>query len=1046
MREELGTGTVRIRLLGGFQVRHGDRPLAAAGWPGRRSAELVQLLALSERRTQLRDQVIEALWPHLDPQAGAANLRKAAHHARQALGFPDAVELRGGLVTLFPGHRVETDADAFEHAAREALHQGDPAACAAVAAAYPGDLLPDVRYEEWTQTAREHLRALHRDLLRRGELWEELVEAEPTDEPAYRELMRAALDAGNRHAAIRWYGRLRTVLGQELGVPPGRETDELYGKCVAGLRRTEERIVGRQVELAHLEAALDAADRGELGLLAVRGPAGIGKSALSRRAASLARERGWTVLTVSPAGETGPYEPLVELIEQLIRRDRKVLAGLPERTRSVLAELTPLASPAAPLDGALTRHMVIGAVRRLLPDGRVVLIVDDAHLADDATVEALLHMTGEWAETRCVLMLAYRPEPARDVLTRGVARLDRGSSAALVDLAPLDRADAAALAQAAAATPIPPAILDKIVSLADGNPFFIRELAGHMERAASAVVAPTIWQAVAARFVDLDEGTTSMLQRLAVTGEDLDTTGVLAVTGLSEDDAFGLLDAAITADVLTVVAARYRFRHELVRQALVEQVPPHRRIAIHRDAARRLAEIGGTPAAIAQHWLAGGRPAEGVAWLAAAARGAVKLGAFADAMGYLDTLLDHAPEHPAGLRLRAEALEALGDMRAPAAYAAAARVVSGPEWHDIRAKQALASVRAGNPAAAIEVLDGVQPATVEGRIAYALALCGAAAMGFADPEVGARTAAETRRLAVESGDPAAILIATWAEAAAAHVQGTLPEVIQAGLAETASLPALATSVFDGQLCVAERLLYGRQPYPEVIAFADALRSEAERLGAARGLAFATTLRGEALLLSGRLDEADADLATGARLHRAIGAATGEAASLQRRAEVAWYRGDPDSAKELLDEALSVARESNVGFHLLDRIYGSRITATADPAAALALVEEAEDAVHGSLETCPGCRIMLAVPAAIAAARAGDLDRAAQYEESAQQLTDILMRLPGWYAALEEVHGHRALATGDRGAAATFFATAADGFRAAGQPLDAQRCATLATAR
>lgn len=274
-------------------------------------------------------------------------------------------------VTLFPGHRVETDADAFEHAAREALHQDDPAACAAVAAAYPGDVLPDVRYEEWTQTAREHLRALHRDLLRRGELWEELAEAEPTDEPAYRELMRAALDAGNRHAAIRWYGRLRTVLGQELGVPPGRETDELYGKCVAGLRRTEERIVGRQVELAHLEAALDAADRGELGLLAVRGPAGIGKSALSRRAASLARERGWTVLTVSPAGETGPYEPLVELIEQLIRRDRKVLAGLPERTRSVLAELTPLASPAAPLDGALTRHMVIGAVRRLLPDGRV---------------------------------------------------------------------------------------------------------------------------------------------------------------------------------------------------------------------------------------------------------------------------------------------------------------------------------------------------------------------------------------------------------------------------------------------------------------------------------------------------------------------------------------------------------------------------------------------------------------------------------------------------------------------------------------------------
>ena len=82
-----------------------------------------------------------------------------------------------------------------------------------------------------------------------------------------------------------------------------------------------------------------------------------------------------------------------------------------------------------------------------------------------------------------------------------------------------------------------------------------------------------------------------------------------------------------------------------------------------------------------------------------------------------------------------------------------------------------------------------------------------------------------------------------------------------------------------------------------------------------------------------------------------------------------------AARALLDEALAVARESDVGFHLLDRIYGARITAAADPAAALARLDEAELAVRGPLETCPGCRITLAVPAAIAAARAGDLDRA-----------------------------------------------------------------------
>ena len=200
--------------------------------------------------------------------------------------------------------------------------------------------------------------------------------------------------------------------------------------------------------------------------------------------------------------------------------------------------------------------------------------------------------------------------------------------------------------------------------------------------------------------------------------------------------------------------------------------------------------------------------------------------------------------------------------------------------------------------------------------------------------------------------------------------------MRADLRETHALPKLAVSVFDGQLCITQRLLYGARPYPDVIAFADSLAAEAERLGAARGRAFAVTIRGEAKLLAGQLDEADDDLAAGAELHREIAAATGEAFALQRRAEVALHRGDRDEAVALLDEALAVARESDVGFHLLDRIYGTRIAAARDPASALAALEEAEEAVRGPVETCPGCRITLAVPAAIAAARAGDLERAA----------------------------------------------------------------------
>jgi len=90
-------------------------------------------------------------------------------------------------------------------------------------------------------------------------------------------------------------------------------------------------------------------------------------------------------------------------------------------------------------------------------------------------------------------------------------------------------------------------------------------------------------------------------------------------------------------------------------------------------------------------------------------------------------------------------------------------------------------------------------------------------------------------------------------------------------------------VFDGHLCATDRLLYGAMPYPELIAFADSLASEAERLGARRGHAFAVTLRGQARLLSGQLDQADDDLAAGVREHQLIAAPAGEAIALQRRA-------------------------------------------------------------------------------------------------------------------------------------------------------------------
>ncbi len=1041
---------VRIDLIGTFVVRSGGREDIAERL-GTRAAELVQILALAERRQLAREQVIDALWPQLDADAGGANLRKAAHFARRACGDDQAVVLSRGTVALFAGRTVETDVDRIERDAAAALERGDAGLCRRLAADCSGELLPQARYRAWAEPHRERLRRLRIRLLRAGEDWDQLLELDGADEAACVELMRRELERDGRAAAIRAYGRLRMALREELGIVPGTEAQALYESCIAGLGGDAPAIVGRELELARITAMLRQGEPPQL--LALRGSAGIGKSALCRELARLATAEGWFVASVTATEGGVSYAPLTQVAEALLEARPELTGETGAASRSALAVLTPLAGDGGEAAGMrLTRHRVIGALRRLLlaaaGGAPVLLVVDDAHLADEATIDALAHLgsdvrTGSGG-VRIVTALACRPEAASEQLVRTAARLARCGRSLDIDLEPLSEVDADALVATVSPVQRAPEARRRIVAVAQGNPFLLVELASSTVAGVPAL-ARTASDVIAARFVDLDTAEVEAVQRLALGPGDLAPAEAMALATAPECDGHELLDAALRSGVIVVAEGRYRFRHELVRRALLERMPPHVRLATAAEAAERLDAAGAPPALVAARWLDAERPGQAQGPLLAAARDAIRLGAFDDALRHLEPLLAYSPEHPEGLRLRAEALDAQGDAGAPAAYAAAVAAAGAAAEQDLRAKRALATIKLGDPDTGLKLLDGVTPSTLDGRLAHALAHAGAAALGSANPDLGTRLADEVRQLALESGDPDAVTVASWAYAAAAHARGDLAESIRADIDETAGLGRLAVSVFDGQLCMTQRLLYGSRPYAEVIAFADSLHAEAERLGAARGRAFAVTIRGEARLLSGDLDGADADLAAGVELHRGIGAATGEAFALQRRSEVALHRGDRSQGAALLDEALSVARDSDVGFHLFDRIYGTRVGMALDPAEGLAALEEAEEAVRGPSETCPTCRITLAIPAAIAAARAGEHEKAGEWAGASEYLARVVMRLPAWDAALEEVEGHRALAAGREAGGRERFRRAADLFDAAGQPLDRDRCLALAGA-
>src|SRR5829696_4270286 len=159
---------VRVWMLGGFRVTIGSRTIVQDAWRLRKGAALVKLLALAPGHRLHREQAMNLLWPDSGRRAASNSLRSTLHAARNvldpALGSRYLASEDESLV-LCPGGDLWVDVDAFEEAAATARRFKEPATYRAALDLYGGDLLPEERYEEWTEGRRDELRQLYLALL-----------------------------------------------------------------------------------------------------------------------------------------------------------------------------------------------------------------------------------------------------------------------------------------------------------------------------------------------------------------------------------------------------------------------------------------------------------------------------------------------------------------------------------------------------------------------------------------------------------------------------------------------------------------------------------------------------------------------------------------------------------------------------------------------------------------------------------------------------------------------------------------------------------------
>jgi len=1032
---------VQVGLLGGFSVVRDEALVPGDAWRRRHAAQLVQLLALSRDRRMHREQVVDALWPGLPWDDAAPRLHKAAHYARRALDDPGAVVLRHELVTLFPDRDdVEIDVDEFSRSATRALRAGDEALAAVALQWYGGPLLPHDPYQPWTEEPRRAVRQQHLDLLRLLGRWNDVLLEEPANEEAHLHIARQRAEAGDHRGALLQLERLEQALRGELGASPGPDAVRLRTEVerrsdLARPRSTgssdgeqQVRLFGRREVGDRMRAVLEVAGAGRGVTVLVTGPAGVGKSAVLDLTEKLARRQGWKVARGGASSVEGPwpYAPVLEALSALSRRHPTLLDALADDYRSEIERGLTGRDLGWTGENSHQRLFVAAAeLMRVAAAGTgLLLVVDDLHEADEASLRLLHYLSRCAADERVLLVLAYR-EPTPPWVQEIAASLLSHGGGHLIDLQPLT-AGAAQRLLAESFPELAPDAAEEIASAGAGLPFPMIEMARARVTGSGGISSM------------LPPAATRTFQRIALLGQSFSTDELLALADGSEDEAYDQLELALGAMVVEPAEGGFRFRHALVREGLMEQLPAHERSRGHRRVAEALVTLDRPSAQVAHHYLAAGMASRAVPHVVRAVEIAGALGAFRDALALVDGVREHAgPEHLAVLlSRRGDLLMALGDPGAVEAYTEAARVTTGTQHRLVRARLARAAAVGGDLSTARSALAGLDLEDDEADTSLLLAQ-GNLAYFSGDMDTAREVASQARERLQGVDDPWHVVDLVGLHGLLAHQRGEWFASFRTELRRTQGHERLAGALFDAHLCVAENLLYGREPYAEIIAEAEQLRLRASQAGALRGVAFATALIGEAALMMGDLVRAEAELLEAVALHADIDAAGGQAHSMQRLAEVRLAQGRSQEARQLLDEALLLARWSTIGMHLLQRIFGSLIASAPDPESARMMVDRAESTL-GEPDQCHFCTVMLAVPAATACARVGDFAEARRFLDMASRSVSLWGE-SSWQAAVIEAEATVALAEGDLERSRALSREAAEAYSAVGHDEDAARC-------
>src|SRR5580698_6176847 len=378
-------------------------------------------------------------------------------------------------------------------------------------------------------------------------------------------------------------------------------------------------LIGRVEQMAALEDAFTSVRQGGPASVLLGGDAGVGKSRRVDEFTASARRAGARVLTggCMQLGVDGlPFAPFTAVLRDLVHDmgADAFAALLPGRATRELARLLPeLGMPdlddAGPARARLFEEM-LAALDQLGRRSPVVLVIEDAHWADRSSRDLLTFLIGNQRAIGGLLIIVtfrsdelHRTHPLRPLL----AALDRIDWVERVELPRLGRHETGELALRILGRTPGGDLADALYHRSEGNPLFVEALLG-CDGELTCELPESLRDLLLDGVRRLPEDTQEVLRVASAGGGTNGHALLVAVTGLDDGELTRALRPAVVANVLRATADGYAFRHELIREAVHEDLLPgehsrlHSRFAEAIDADPALVPPGRAAVEMAHHW------------------------------------------------------------------------------------------------------------------------------------------------------------------------------------------------------------------------------------------------------------------------------------------------------------------------------------------------------------------------------------------------------------------------------------------------------------